>query len=214
VASNATRTLLLGDWNRVIRDPLDVLRLVFLAGAVAFAVAGDTKGVFNLLLAFAILLAARFANLPRVYDLALIVALVLTQGGEAFGIYDSLHWYDRVVHFVVPMLTSQVIYLCLARLEVLPDPRQETLPHHHAGMFLVTFALGLAVGALWEVFEYTSDGVFGSNLSEDNADTVGDLVADASGSLAGGALMVLWSTRGWGSVRRIPGENRREETIA
>ncbi len=208
------RTLLLGDWGRVVRDPLDVARIAFLAGAIAFAVAGETKGAFNLALAFVVVLAARLANLPRLYDLAVVVAMVLTQVGEAIGMYDTLDWYDRVVHFVVPMLSSQVFYLCLARLEVLPDPRQKTLRNHLAGMFVVTFALGLAVGALWEVFEYASDGVFGSDLSEGNADTVGDLIADAAGSLAGGALMVLWATRGWGSVRRIPGENRGEDVSA
>jgi hypothetical protein len=209
-----TRKLLMGDWSRIVRDPLDVLRLVFAAGAVAFAAAGDVAATFNLLLAFAVLLAARIANLPRLYDLAVIVALTFTQGGEALNLYDAIAWYDRVVHFVVPLLVSQIIYLCLARIEVMPDPSQETLPRHEAGMFVAVFALGLAAGALWEIFEWTSDGLFGSALSEGNNDTVGDLIADACGSLAGGALMVLWAKRGWGSVRRIPGENRREDTRA
>jgi hypothetical protein len=208
------RRVLLGDWGRVVRDPLDVARLAFLAGAIAFGVAGDVKGTFNLALGFAVLVAARLANLPRVYDLALIVALTFTQVGEAIGLYDAVGWYDRLVHVVVPMLTSQVIYLCLARLDVLPDPRQETTRHHEAGMLIVTFAIGLAVGALWEIFEYASDGVFGSELSEGNTDTVGDLIADATGSLLGGVLMVLWAVRGWGSVRRIPGENRGEDQRA
>ncbi|MDP1848545.1 MAG: DUF2238 domain-containing protein [Solirubrobacteraceae bacterium] len=207
-----TRRLVMGDWSRVVRDPLDVLRLVFAAGAVAFAVSGDAAAAFNLGLAFAVLVAARLANLPRLYDLATIVALMFTQGGEALGLYDTIEWYDRVVHFVVPLLASQIIYLCLARIEVMPDPSQETLPRHEAGMLIAVFALGLAVGALWEIFEWSSDGIFGSELSEGNTDTVGDLIADAGGSLAGGALMVLWSERGWGSVRRIPGENRREDT--
>ncbi len=214
MASPTTRRVLLGDWGRVVRDPLDLARLAFLAGAIAFAFAGEVKGAFNLGLGFAVLLAARLADLPRVYDLALIVALIFTQVGEAVGLYDAIGWYDRVVHVVVPMLTSQVIYLCLARLDVLPDPQQETTRHHEAGMFVVTFALGLAVGALWEIFEYTSDGVFGSELSEGNTDTVGDLIADTAGSLLGGALMVLWAVKGWGSVRRIPGENRREDARA
>jgi uncharacterized membrane protein YjdF len=209
-----TRTLVMGDWGRIVRDPLDVLRLVFAAGAVACAAAGDVAGTFNLLLAFVVLVAARIANLPRLYDLAVVVALMFTQGGEALNLYDAIAWYDRVVHFVVPLLASQIIYLCLARIEVMPDPGQETLPRHEAGMFVAVFALGLAAGALWEIFEWTSDGLFGSALSEGNTDTVGDLIADACGSLAGGALMVLWSKRGWGSVRRIPGENRREDTRA
>jgi len=209
-----TRKLVMGDWSRIVRDPLDVLRLVFAAGAVGFAAAGDVAATFNLLLAFAVLVAARIANLPRLYDLAVIVALVFTQGGEALNLYDAIAWYDRVVHFVVPLLVSQIIYLCLARIEVMPDPSQETLPRHEAGMFVAVFALGLAAGALWEIFEWSSDGLFGSALSEGNTDTVGDLIADACGSLAGGALMVLWAKRGWGSVRRIPGENRREDTRA
>ncbi|MBW3652316.1 MAG: hypothetical protein KY433_01735 [Actinobacteria bacterium] len=209
-----TRKLVMGDWSPIVRDPLDVLRLAFAAGAVAFAAAGDAAGAFNLALAFAVLVAARLANLPRLYDLAVIVALAFTQGGEALNLYDAIAWYDRVVHVVVPMLASQVLYLCLARVEVMPDPTQETLPRHEAGMFVAVFALGLAVGALWEIFEWTSDGLFGTQLSEGNTDTVGDLIADACGSLAGGALMVLWAERGWGSVRRIPGENRREERRA
>ncbi len=204
----------MGDWSPVVRDPLDVMRLLFAVGAAAFAAAGDAGAAFNLLLAFAVLVAARLANLPRVYDLAAIVALLFTQGGEAVGLYDAIAWYDRVVHFVVPLLAAQIVYLCLARIEVMPDPRQETLPRHEAGMLIAVFALGLAVGALWEIFEWSSDGLFGSALSEGNTDTVGDLIADACGSLAGGALMVLWSRRGWGSVRRIPGDNRREDTAS
>lgn len=58
-----------------------------------------------------------------------------------------------------------------------------------------------------------SDGVFGSALQEGNTDTVGDLTADATGSLISGGLMVLWSKRGWG-LRRIPGDSEREETSA
>jgi len=212
--SAATRKLVMGDWSPVVRDPLDVMRLLFGVAALAFAAAGDTAGAFNLGLAFAVLIAARLANLPRLYDLAVIVALLFTQGGEAVNLYDAIAWYDRVVHVVVPLLASQVVYLCLARIEVMPDPQQETLPHHDAGMFIAVFALGLAVGALWEIFEYTSDGVFGSALQEGNTDTVGDLIADATGSLIGGGLMVLWSKRGWGSVRRIPGDSEREETSA
>ena len=210
MSSLSNSRLLLGDWTRWVRDPLDLMRIAFVVGALWLAMAGDVKGTFNLALAAVVLVAARLANLPRIYDLALIVAMTLTQGGEAAGLYDTWAWYDRVVHFVVPMLTSQVLYICLARIEVLPDPQQETLRRHDAGMFLVTFALGTSVGAVWEIFEWVSDGLFGSDLSQGNVDTVGDLIADASGSLAGGALMVLWSTKGWGSVRRVPGSRRED----
>jgi hypothetical protein len=214
MASNTARKAVLGDWNRVVRDPLDVLRLIFLGGIVLFVVLGDIKGIGNLAIATVAVLLARAAQLPRLYDLAVIVAMAFTGWGEALGLYDSISWYDNVVHFAVPLLTSQVLYLCLARIEVLPDLRQETLPRHHLGIFVVTFALGVAVGGLWEILEYASDNLLGSELQLGNDDTVGDLIADALGSLCGAALLVAWTRYGWGSVKRAPGTNEGEITSA
>ena len=214
MAAPTARRVLLGDWNRWIRDPLDVLRLAFAAGLVVALVGGEVKPIFNLTLALAVVLLARAAQLPRLYDLAVIVAMAFTMVGEALGVYDAVDWYDRLVHVVVPLLSAQVLYIGLARLEVLPDLREETTTRHHVGIFVVTAALGIAVGGVWEVFEFTSDAWFGSNLSESNTDTVGDLLADSAGSLAGAALLVAYTRFGWGSVRRIPGENRFEDPSA
>jgi hypothetical protein len=209
-----TRRLLLGDWSRVIRDPIDVLRLTFVFGAVFFAAAGDVKGVANLLVTTVAVLVARAVDLPRVYDLCFVVAMCLTGWGEAVGLYDLIPWYDNLVHFMVPTLAAPVVYIALARLDVVPDPRDETNNRHYVGMFIVTLSLGLAIGAVWEIIEWSSDGALGSNLSLDNDDTVGDLIADGSGSLVGAALLVCWARFGWGSVRRIPGENRFEAVDA
>jgi hypothetical protein len=76
--------------------------------------------------------------------------------------------------------------------------------------FFVGAAVFLAFGGVWEIFEWASDGVFGSNLSMGNDDRVGDLISDTLGAIAGGLLLVAWTRYGWGSVRRVPGENRRE----
>jgi len=208
------RRLVMGDWSRIVRDPIDLLRLIFLAGSVWFAVTGDVKGVANLLVGATGALAARAVNLPRVYDLAFCVAMLFTGWGEALGLYDRITWYDNVVHFVVPMLSAQVTYIALARLEVVPDPRDDTGLHRDAGIFTVTFALGVAIGGLWEILEWTSDNTLGSRLQLSNDDTVGDLIADSLGALTGAALLVCWTRFGWGSVRRIPGENRFEDTNA
>src|ERR687896_670112 len=154
------RTLVLGDWGRVVRDPIDLLRAAFFAGALIFAIRGELGGVANLLVAGGALLVAR------------------------------------------------------ARIEVLPDMREQFTPHRYAGIFTVTMALGVAIGGIWEIFEYTSDMLFGSNLQLSNRDTVGDLIADTLGSATGGALLVAWTKYGWGSVRRVPGQSRYEETHA
>jgi hypothetical protein len=191
-----------------------VLRLVFLAGSAWFAITGDVKGMANLLVATIGVLVARAVNLPRLYDLGYCIAMIFTGWGEALNLYDEFSWYDNVVHFVVPMLSAQVAYIALARVEVLPDPRDETGLHRWIGIWIVTFALGVAIGGLWEILEWTSDGTFGSRLQLGNDDTVGDLIADSSGAAVGATLLVCWARFGWGSVRRIPGENRFEDTDA
>ena len=69
---------------------------------------------------------------------------------------------------------------------------------------VVTTALGIAHWGLWEIWEWRSDAWFGTQLSESDDDTDGDLVRGTIGSLAGAALLVVGARFGWGSVRRIP----------
>ena len=208
------RRLVLGDWTPVVRDGIDVLRLVILGGAVAYAVAGR-PGAASLLAALgAVTLVARAVNLPRVYDLCLTAGMALQGFGETFGLYDEFVRFDDLVHFTLPMLTAPVVYIALARLDVVPDPRDETHVQHYVGIAVVTAALGISIGALWEVYEWRSDAWLGTTLSEGNDDTNGDLVRDTLGSLVGAVLLVAWARFGWGSVRRIPGVNTHEEVSA
>jgi hypothetical protein len=209
-----TRRVLLGDWSPVVRDGIDLLRLTLLVGAVVFALGGDPGGAWLLGFLGALTLVARWVNLPRVYDLCFTAAMVLQGFGEALGVYDKMLLFDDLVHFTLPMLTAPVLYIALARLDVVPDPRDETHVQHYVGIFVVTAALGITLGALWELVEWRSDAWFGTHLQLGNEDTVGDVLRDTLGSLVGAALLVVWSRYGWGSVRRIPGVNTHEEVDA
>jgi hypothetical protein len=209
-----TRTLILGDWSRWIRDPIDVLRVLLLAAAVGFLLAGDSSGTVLLAGASAVAWAVRPLQLPRVYDACFVVALTLQASGEALGAYDAIPWFDVVVHFSLPFFLGPTLYIALARADVVPDPRDVDERHHYAGVFVVALALGIAMGALWEIWEWVSDHTLGSHLQLGLNDTVGDLVADTAGSLCGAVLLVCWARYGWGSVRRIPGQNQYEDTEA
>ncbi len=206
----AARRLLLGDWHSWLRDPIDLLRWTLVAGAIGFAAAGDRDGALLLGGAAGAAWAVRPLLLPRPYDLALVLALALQAWGEALGLYDSIAWFDNVVHFSLPFFFGPTLYIVLARLDLVPDPKDETHLRHYVGMAIVTFAFGVALGALWELWEYFSDQTLGSSLQIDNTDTIGDLAADSLGALCGALLLVCWARWGWGSVRRIPGENRFE----
>jgi hypothetical protein len=209
-----TRRLLLGDWTPWFRDGIDVLRLAMFVGALLYATAGRPGAAALLAALGTVTVLARLVNLPRVYDLSLTVAMALQGFGEALGLYDAFVRFDDLVHVTLPMLTAPVVYIALARLDVVPDPRDETHLRHYVGIAVVTAALGISVGALWEIYEWRSDAWLGTALSEGNDDTNGDLVRDSLGSLAGAALLVVWARFGWGSVRRIPGVNTHEEISA
>jgi hypothetical protein len=207
-----TRTLVLGDWNPWIRDPIDVARALLAFAALAFLAAGDSGGAVLLGGAAALAWAVRPLQLPRAYDACFVTALTLQAGGEALGAYDSIPWFDNVVHFSLPFFLAPTLYIALARADVVPDPKDSSKPAHYVGIFVVTLALGIALGGLWEIWEWVSDHSFGSSLQLGLDDTVGDLVADTAGALCGALLLVCWARYGWGSVRRIPGENRFEDT--
>jgi hypothetical protein len=208
------RTLVLGDWNPWIRDPIDVVRALLVAAALAFLAAGDPEGAALLGGAGALAWAVRPVQLPRAYDACFVIALALQATGEALGAYDAIPWFDNVVHFSLPFFLAPTLYIALARADVVPDPKDSSERRHYVGIFVVTLALGVALGGLWEIWEWISDHSLGSSLQLGLDDTVGDLVADTAGSIAGAALLVCWARYGWGSVRRIPGENRYEDTEA
>ena len=176
-----TRTLVLGDWNPWIRDPIDVVRVLLALAAVAFLVAGDTNGAALLGGAAAIAWAVRPLQLPRAYDACFIAALTLQAGGEALGAYDAIPWFDNLAHFTLPFFLAPTLYIALARADVVPDPKDETTTRHYVGMFVVTLALGVALGGVWEIWEWVSDHTIGSSLQLGLDDTVGDLVADTAG---------------------------------
>jgi hypothetical protein len=207
------RTLLLGDWRGPFRDPIGLLRISYVAGVPLVALLRDDFPL-NLTVSAVAVVAVRFLLLPRLYDVAFCLGFGLTGWGDALGLYERLGWYDLLVHTLASFFFAPVLYILLARADVLTDLRQAATPHHLIGIFVVTLALGLAVGAVWEIAEYTSDHFIGTHLAKGERDTATDLMVDGGGALGGAALLVVWAVYGWGSVRRIPGEQHAEEVAA
>lgn len=194
------RRVLLGDWHWLIRDPLDVLRYAFIAGAIAYAVMGRA-GSSGLIAASVLLLVARIVNLPRWFDFSVIAAMALIAWGTAFSLYGDYYFYDNLVHGVSPFFYTPVLYLALARLGVLPEPEDTRGAYQYAGVFVTTLALGMAVGAGYEIVEWLSDSLLGTHFVKSTGDTGSDLLEGALGSLAAASLVTVWSVRRWPSRR-------------
>ena len=199
------RRLLYGDWNWLVRDGLDVLRYAFIAGTIVFAAQGRSAAV-ALGAASAVLLLARVVSLPRWFDFGLIAAITLIAYGTALGLYGDWFYYDKVVHTPAPFGYSPVLYIALVRLGVVPDPAvaiRERRVARIAGIFIVTLAVGMAVGAFYENIEWLEDkyDILGGHFVKGLWDTETDLLCDATGSLAGATFITIWALRGWSSHR-------------
>jgi hypothetical protein len=194
--------LFLGDWSRIVRDPLDVYRILFVGGAVGWGLSG--RPVAILVAASAVLVLARLIDLPRFYDFSLIVVMVLVAWGEVLGLYDSWKGYDNVVHFTVPFLLTGMVYVLLVRLGVLPELSDLKQVHQKFGFFLTAVMLGMAIGAGWEIVEWSLDEWAGANLVGDETDTATDLIWDTMGATGSAIILTLWSLGGH-SLKRRPG---------
>jgi uncharacterized membrane protein HdeD (DUF308 family) len=199
------RRLVYGDWNWLVRDGLDVLRYAFIAGTIVFAAQGRSAAV-ALGAASAVLLLARVVSLPRWFDFGLIAAITLIAYGTALGLYGDWFYYDKVVHTLAPFGYSPVLYIALVRLGVVPDPGvaiRERRVARIAGIFIVTLAVGMAVGGFYENIEWLEDkfDILGGHFVKGLWDTETDLLCDATGSLAGATFITIWALRGWSSHR-------------
>jgi uncharacterized membrane protein HdeD (DUF308 family) len=197
--------ILYGDWTWLVRDWIDVIRLAFIGGTIAFAVQGRSD-VVALAAASSVLLIARIIDLPRWFDFGLTVAMTLIAWGTALHLYGQWFYYDKVVHGLSPVAYAPVLYIVLVRLGVVPDPGEAIRERRVArisGIFIVTLALGMAVGAGYESVEWFEDklGILGGNFVKGLWDTETDLLADTSGSLVGATFLTVWAMHGWSSRR-------------
>jgi len=201
---------LVGDWNRVVRDPLDLLRLVPLVGAIVSIVIGETTHTVEMFGGFLVVLVPRILNVQRPFDLVFQLGMNLAIWGNVFGLFDAIYGYDKVVHFLLPCGAAMMAYIALCHLRLVPDLSDDAGLHDRVGMVVVTLAFGLTIGGLFEIWEWFSNTVFGTEMFVTYGDSIGDLIDDALGALAGGLILLIWTGRGW-RTWRAPGAALRGE---
>ena len=110
-------------------------------------------------------------QLPTLFDLLFVIAALLNAGGW-IGLFYQPGPYDEIVHayttFSITLALSFIVY-------------QPMLPlfRNHRWLYILTIiSFGLAIGALWEVFEWLTATI--NSLD----DTIVDLIMDAIGAIA------------------------------
>ena len=100
-------------------------------------------------------------RLPLFFEIMIMgFAFMSTALSTTYGFYALIPEWDSIVHTVSGMVFS-AMGLCLAHLIF----RDRLEGKHQALVFILfAFLIALAVGYLWEIFEYTADAVIENNL--------------------------------------------------
>lgn len=139
--------------------------------------------------------AALKIDVPAEIQIAVVVFVFATLFlGEVRNYYERFWWWDLALHGTAGLLLGIFGFLIVYMLN-----RSEAVDLHMRPAFLALFAFFFAVGigALWEVFEFTMDQVFGLNMQKPMlgdpsglTDTMWDIIVDTLG--AGAVALVGW----------------------
>lgn len=123
--------------------------------------------------------------------------------GEIQGYYTRFWWWDSVLHFSSGLVLGMVGFLIMYALY-----QSGRLRTHPFILSLFAFCFALSLGALWEIFEFAMDQLFGTTMqkpmlgdSSGLTDTMFDLILDALGALVvsvSGYFYVRHKHSGWG----------------
>lgn len=149
-------------------------------GTVFLAV---TAAVF-MLLPFVLQVTFSF-YLPRVFSffLALFVYGTLFLG-EVHRFYYGVWWWDIMLHtasaFAIGLIALMIIRFNVSRKTVQAKP---------VLLSIFAFSFAIMIGALWEIFEFSGDQLFGLNMQKDGlVDTMTDIIVDTVGALVAAVI--------------------------
>ena len=128
--------------------------------------------------------------------------------GEVRSFYYLVPQWDSVCHFCISMMMG---FFGLMVVTILNRDRHLAVSLSPFFVCLFAFCFSVALGAVWEIYEFAADGLFGMNMQKfmlaDGtvlaghaalADTMKDIIVDVLGSL-------LASTIGYFSIRKGDG---------
>ena len=81
--------------------------------------------------------------------------------GEMLHFYDSVVWWDSMLHFSSGILFSLFGYMVFLALNKDPDVRNKM---HPASIVMFTVIFAMACGVAWEIFEFAGDSLLGANM--------------------------------------------------
>jgi hypothetical protein len=119
-------------------------------------------------------------DLPAEFEILIVLFIYMTLFlGEVHDYYTRYWWWDLVLHtssaVAFALIGFMIIFLLYERNKIKARP---------IIIAIFTFCFALAIGALWEIFEFGMDSLFGLNMQKSGlVDTMWDLIVDSAGAL-------------------------------
>jgi len=117
--------------------------------------------------------------------------------GEVHSFYERFWWWDVVLHAGSGMTIGFIGFLIPYSLY--RDGRFQAQPFLIA---FLSFSIAIAIGALWEIFEFAMDSTLGFNMQKNGlVDTMWDLIVNVVGALiasGSGYVYLRYKLRGLG----------------
>jgi len=165
----------------------DALRALAVVGIVVAAIGWGPFSGLSLAVVAVLMVLPRLVGLRPSVDIAFGVVVLVAVWSSVLGIYVSTRWWDLPVHLLTNGLCAALLYIVLVQFGVLADA--STLPRPMLSAAVVTTALGLSLGVLWEVFEWLGHTFLDPEIFVGYTDSIGDLVWGGAGALLAGCGM-------------------------
>ncbi|GLQ19915.1 hypothetical protein ACFFUB_04760 [Algimonas porphyrae] len=112
--------------------------------------------------------------------------------GEVGDFYERFWWWDVVMH-----TGSAIGFAMIGTVIMLIFVRGDRLTAPPLLLAVMAFSFAVSIGALWEIFEFGMDVLFGMNMQKSGlVDTMFDLIVDSIGALIGAGAGYWYLKRG------------------
>jgi hypothetical protein len=202
----------LADENERVRSDYVLMLLQCIIGIIAMAMPSIITKRFKL-------------EIPNkmyyMYVIFLYAAIFL---GEVRNFYYLVPYWDTIMHSCSAVMIG---FLGFSLVDILNDSNKNvTLSPFFIALFAFCFAVSL--GAIWEIYEFTSDTVLKTNMQkfklEDGTELIGkealtdtmeDIIVDAIGAFAASTIgyISIKYKKGWINGLRIRIKGRRDEYV-
>ena len=165
-----------------------ILKTLLLFGAIGLFMTRQYQAMMETLIILSItflpiVLNARFqVKIPHEFETLAILFICLSLFfGEVLDFYNRYWWWDIVLHTSSGFLLGITGFLLVY---VLNEDEAINLDLSPGFISLFAFMFAMGFGAIWEIFEFIMDEVFGLNMQKSGLqDTMWDLIVDAIGAL-------------------------------